>query len=321
MKRHSVFVVPLCSTLFLFGAGSACARDLVVGADQELVITQAQTSMALERLVLGDRASIRFAEGVSFWDLSARSASIGDGVRIMAAGAEGREGSPGAAPPPAETCQDGAPGQRGSDGGDGRNGVNIALQLVVADLGSLIIDTGGGAGAAGGGGGDGQPAGAANGCEPPRGGEGGTGGRGGRGGDGGNVSLRLGLDNNAGTGLPALLERIEFRVAGGAGGAGGAAGKGGSGSEGHYVKRKTLSGNQAWQPGGAAGRDGATGEPGRPGVDGRVMVSHWLLQEAGSPTAVTVPAAKAGAPDYREEIDQLKAQLLQLQKRVEALEQ
>ncbi len=311
---------------FLFGPGlllllvpGALARDLVVEPDQTLMVTPDQASLNLERLVLGDNATIRFADGVSYWDVSARDASIGENVRIDAAGFPGQAGALGGSLTASEKCQDGAAGEAGGDGADGGAGVNLAMQLVVFKLGSLVIDTRGGPGGPGGFGGEGQAAGATGTCEPPAGGAGGDGGRGGRGGDGGNINLRLGAGDSGENSVSALIRRIDFRVEGGEAGPGGKPGKGGAGSEGQFVKRKTLAGNQGWQAGGARGRSGAAGAEGLPGVDGRVMVSEIPFQIVGQDQPD--PESESSGTGRQDEIDQLKRQLQELQKRLEALEQ
>lgn len=298
-------------------------RDLEVGPGETLTVTREMATLRLENLFFGDHSTIRFAPALSYWNLTADSARIGEGVRIDARGQAGATGQDGTDSAPADECAEGVAGQPGTDGQPGGKGVNLELKLNVSALGSLEIDTRGGAGGNGGVGGQGQTAGRAGNCEPPAGGAGGDGGRGGRGGDGGNISLGLGIDSGTlpgqDTGIAELVQRIEFRTEAGAGGRGGEPGKGGAGAKGKYVKRKTLAGNVGWMPGGSSGQQGVSGADGSSGTDGRVIVSELPVR---SPSREEQSGAgqPSGNSDRDTEIEALKTQLRLLQQRLEALE-
>jgi hypothetical protein len=192
-------------------------------------------------------------------------------------------GVTGKPPTPAQARND-PPTQRGSDGTAGTNGqvgapgvgLKLTVEKLVADDGSLWVDTDGGPGAPGGPGGDGaKGAGpATSGVHCYDGGAGGNGGHGGNGGKGGNTSrviLKIGdqvIPPNRTNGFAPSARPSAANIPGavvvagspGAGGLGNVGGNGGPGGEGrscHFPASDAHPG-----PGGHRGADGSQGPPG-----------------------------------------------------------
>lgn len=256
---------------------AAISADLRVKAGETYIVSSDQSRIDLDHLHLEDGASIKFAPGVSRWWLRARHADIGKGVLIDGAGDPGENGTPGVSRDgQAEPCEDGVAGEPGEPGGKGGSGVAITLDLKLARFGSLTIDTQGGEGGSGGKGGRGQQAGDVDKCNQTRGGPGGSGGDGGDGGNGGNVRFRYGYLTESLAQQP-IDKNLILLNSGGIGAVGAEGGAGGAASEGHYINKKTLSGNRKWVPGGKPGPSGPSGSRGRSGLDGQLLVEEELV--------------------------------------------
>ena len=301
----------------LLVAALSQATDLVVPAGETYTITESQRELKLKKLVLGDKATINFASGVGYWDVSAEQVEIGRDVVINGRGAAGAAGQAGSdSEGRAAECKAGARGGDGAVGAAGANGVDMQLQLHVVQLGSLNIYADGGAGGAGGAGGKGQQGGPAGNCDPTTGGEGGAGAAGGQGGNGGKVMVSL--TSNSG-GLLALSHRIDAFAEAGRGAAGGEGGAGGKGSEGKYINQKTLTGDKKWVAGGKEGKAGAAGAKGSDGQSGRVFIGGGdLLGASKAPAKVETMISPTQAS--QDELGQLKQRLEALERRVQALE-
>lgn len=312
--RHSLLIA--AASLLLVSLPCAAASK-VVGKGETWTVTAADAQSTLDSLTLGDGATIRFAGDMKYWDLRVKSAVIGQDVKIDARGTAGPDGKAGASiTEEASGCAAGDGGGDSGSGGDGGYGVNLDLQLGVVSLGSLDILADGGEGGKGGTGGKGQDAGSASSCSATRGGRGGNGGAGGDGGNGGNISLTHW--NASGTDIGNINHRINVSVEGGQAGKGGDGGEGGKGSPGHYINKRSLSGNQTWQAGGKNGETGAGGVPGQAGKPGRSMVTERTGGYS-APPSVT-PVASQQDKTQSAEIDLLKQQLQEMQKRLDSIE-
>jgi hypothetical protein len=308
------------------------AEDLIIGKGEEYLVTTDKMNQAVDKLVIGDNATVKFADGVDHWELLAKDATIGYGVVIDGSGRPGTQGEMGESyDKQAKSCRAGKSGKGGEAGGNGYQGIDIYLGLDARKIGKMKVLADGGDGGAGGAGGAGQDAGNIVNCPPSRGGNGGAGGPGGDGGRGGNVVVSVNpLETEFEAG--ALTAGIRVSVKPGAGGKGGESGPGGAGSEGTYVNQKTLSGSKKWVGGGPRGRFGSPGEDGEEGSYGQVFVGGKFT---GFPEVSTHTDGFEGFEKYRsavdpevlrerekaqEEIDLLKEQLKQLQERMEKLE-
>ncbi|MFA5631122.1 MAG: hypothetical protein WC997_06405 [Porticoccaceae bacterium] len=322
----------LAAVLLAAASFQVFSSELIIGKGEEFVVKPDQMSMAVDKLVVGDNATIRFAEGVDHWELLAKDATIGRGVIIDGSGRRGADGAPGKLTEQSATvCRSGKSGDSGEAGENGSPGVDIYLGLDARKIGKLQVIADGGTGGAGGSGGRGQDAGRMLNCPAARGGNGGIGGPGGDGGRGGNVVISVSsLDPKVEVG--ALTAGVRVSVKPGVAGKGGEGGDGGVGSEGQYVSQKTLTGSRKWVSGGPGGRFGAKGEDGQEGDYGRVFVGG---QFEGFPPASTQGDGYDGFDKYRtagepsdadgdktaaEEIQLLREQLRVLQERVESLE-
>lgn len=291
------------------------AADLTIAAGSTYTVTPEQAELRLDRLEIGDGATVRFADGVTRWRVEAARAAIGSGVVIDG---RGRAGGPGGAGSDrggrADRCAAGASGGAGGNGSAGSDGVAVALRLGIERLGGLQVLADGGNGGAGGRGGAGQPAGETGNCTPPDGGAGGSGGAGGGGGNGGAISIAY--HGVGGVDLFALGDRIKASSAAGKGGDGGAGGKGGKGAEGGYELTGSPMGRR-YKEGGATGRTGAAGSSGGSGGSGQLSVQEIAVGPA--PVATVIPAA---APALSKPVDtqQLLQRIEALETRVRALE-
>lgn len=300
------------------------ANDLIIPAGETYTITAEQRDLRLNKLVMGDKSIIKFAEGVTYWDVTADQVEIGRDVLI-----DGNGTAASTAPQASDMvgraaeCKKGQRGIAGAAGNHGANGVDMEIRLQVVKLGSLTIAADGGAGASGGAGGKGQQGGAAGNCDPTAGGEGGAGGKGGQGGNGGKVMVSL--SSLGGEGLLALSHRIEAHADAGKGATGGMGGAGGEGSEGKYINQKTLTGDRKWVSGGKMGENGPEGEKGRDGQTGRVFIGGgdlWVASPKATdkkPPGTTVAAPVAVSP-AKDELSAMAERINALEKRLEALE-
>jgi len=313
----------LLSSLLFFTAMSSLvyADDLIVGNGETYLIKENQRELHLKKLILGDKAVIQFADGVTYWDVSADEVEIGNEVVIDGRGKEGATGVATLAfPGRAEDCKNGAPGANGSIGVSGANGVDIQMRLTVSKLGSMKINVGGGKGGIGGNGIQGQQGGLAKNCDSTQGGNGGNGGRGGNGGNGGKLIVSLNSRTSTQS-LMAISHLIEASAEGGRGATGGNPGEGGEGSEGKFINQKTLTGDKKWISGGKKGDKGVEGEKGNDGHEGRVFIGGGELNvtpiQQESVHAITKSPMLS---DENKDLQELKAQIQSLEKRVEQLE-
>ncbi|WP_159931145.1 hypothetical protein [Oceanicoccus sp. KOV_DT_Chl] len=215
------------------------ADSLTIPAGETYTIGIEQQRLSLRQLSIGDGAKIIFADGVSQWQVRAEQANIGSQVYIDGSGklgAAGKNGNNGAA---VSDCSSGNAGEAGSAGSKGGKGVSIRLQLGLAALGDLQINSSGGAGGSGGDGGNGSAANSQEqGCKgAAAGGDAGAGGAGGHGGNAGDITViywpaKSGLD------VSRVINLVQAQAEPGIAGAGGGAGSPGAGSEGRYIKKK-----------------------------------------------------------------------------------
>jgi hypothetical protein len=297
---------------------SVQAVELVIPAGETYIVTEAQRELRLKKWVMGDKAVIKFAPGVTYWDVTAEHVEIGRDVTIDGRGADGLVATSAATlADRAGECKKGQRGNPGAEGVRGGNGVDMELRLHIIKLGSLVITADGGNGGVGGNGGKGQKGGLTGNCDPTAGGEGGLGGKGAEGGNGGKVMVSL--SSAGGEGLLALSHRIEARADAGKGAVGGKGGEGGEGSEGKYINQKTLTGDKKWVSGGKTGEIGPEGEKGRDGQSGRVFIGGGDLLVASKPAdkKATVASLPASAKD---ELSVMAERIDALEKRLEALE-
>ncbi|MAT50883.1 MAG: hypothetical protein CMK32_06845 [Porticoccaceae bacterium] len=327
MKKTTV---GLAISLMLSVASLAVfAEDLVIDSGETFIVDEKSTNLSVDKLVIGDKAVIRFAPGVTHWELLAKDATIGYGVVIDGRGSDGADGAAGTSyDEAADACRSGKSGSGGDAGEPGARGIDIYLGMDVRKIGGLEVISDGGDGGAGGQGGQGQQAGKILNCNPAKGGNGGSGGQGGDGGDGGNVVVSLNPLNEK-TGLGALTAAVRVSVKPGKAGSGGLGGVGGEGSEGEYVRAKTLTGSSKWVAGGRRGRNGAPGEQGQEGRYGQIFVGGQFTgfqqnNQAGGYGPFNdyrpAPAASSESDASEEEIRLLKEQLRVLQERMDSLE-
>lgn len=318
--KFAIALITATFSLTAFAAGSLTIKEgevYTVGPDQQ--------RMTLDSLKIGDGARVRFAEGVSQWQLRVQQAAIGNGVIVEASGADGASGEPGKGfERGAGGCVSGKAGGHGSDGGRGGDAVSLRMQMGLLSLGSLKIVSNGGDGGNGGSGGNGQDAGEfTKTCQsPPTGGDAGRGGNGGSGGHAGDVTVMYwpATEAMAGVDVPAL---IQVEAEPGRAGAAGSAGKPGAGSEGRYVKKRTLTGDRAWVSGGDKGAKADPGVSGESGMRSRVLVEQALVAAQPMPVApAPAPAPASSEPEQdQQEIRELKDTLKALMRRLDELEQ
>ena len=247
------------------------ADELIVLQGEVYTVSVEGRVIEVDRLIMQDGAVMELAEDVSRLEIRAQEATIGAGVTIRgrgAAGVGGEDGVTGAGAGP--LCSQGHTGGRGGDGLVGANGRAVDIVMGVVDIGSLVIEVGGGPGGDGGMGGVGG-VGSRGSCQvrlrPPcgcgggRGGTGGAGGSAGSGGDGGSVSIQYWpLSDDA---------RVEViaNVEGGEPGRLGQPGGGGSGgSPFRCTNGCAIFGTT--KPGGSRGTRGAPGGEGGAGSRG-----------------------------------------------------
>jgi hypothetical protein len=293
------------------------AKELVISANSNYTVTADMAELELEKLIIGDKATIYFEKDMLYWDVEADYVEIGSGVVIDGSGALGGEGQPGEEyDKKASSCRKGAAGRTGESGENGHNGLDMHLRLKIAKIGSMKIISDGGIGGQGGQGGLGQNGVKSSTCKPTSGGNGGKGGNGGNGGDGGNIVVSL-ISLDPETSALAFSHRVRVSSDPGKGGPGGVGGLGGEGSAGKFVKRKTLSGDSRWQEGGRPGRTGVDGDPGERGDNGRVFVGGGDDQSFGHTGDLPYKSARQ---KKEVEITDLKEQLEDIMERMDTLE-
>ena len=296
----------IAAALALLGAGACCAADLTIAAGQVYTVAPPQSDLRLEHLSIGDGAQIRFAEGVNRWRVDARHVSIGNNVVIDGRGAAGAPGSAGVgATGRAKDCATGGDGGAGGAGGRGGDGVALVFWWGIDALGSMKLQTDGGAGAAGGNGGNGQDGGRANMCPGGNGGSGGQGGVGGAGGRGGDISFHY---FDAGSGRADPRDKLVVSNAGGRAAAGGAGGAGGAAAEGRF--QRTPNGDR-WFRAGEPGAPGTVGGNGVNGASGLIEIQAVAVNsnpawaaEAGS----NAPADRGTVVSLQQQVQALQAQ-------------
>ncbi|MVF12381.1 hypothetical protein FT643_09525 [Ketobacter sp. MCCC 1A13808] len=292
----------------------AHAEDqLHVTANQDYTLPSGTQELMLKQLILDDGATLRVPAGMERLQISAEKARIGKQVKIIASGANGKAGADGKNQGgQAATCAEGAQGGDGQPGAAGADGAAITLLLSIEQLGSLQVDTRGGAGGNGGNGGSGQQAGAFDVCSAPDGGAGGAAGNGGRGGNGGDVRIYYNLLPSSGL-SGSISQRIEVDAAAGNGAAPGQPGKGGEGSDGKYINMRTLSGNKKWKAGGDEGKEGASGQPGAAGSKGAVdILKGGFVAGAVTQTRPVPPKPDQSLDDLRRAVQSQSEQLEQV---------
>ncbi|HCS26123.1 MAG TPA: hypothetical protein DIW43_01635 [Spongiibacteraceae bacterium] len=319
--KHKIISLLLLSLVVARGLS---AQELRVAPGETLLITPAQQILQLDSLELGDGAQVKFAPGVTRWQVTSAQVVVGNEVVIDGRGASGLAGRPGAdAGAMAKECEDGAAGGAGEEGLPGSRGVDISLSWGIAQLGSLRIISDGGAGGRGGDGGAGQRGGDINKCRGGQGGAGGKGGVGGKGGDAGEIALVY-WPVGSKVDMTAIARRVSASAAGGAPGAGGAGGDGGAAVEGRYMKG-SFAGNKKWLAGGDPGAGGNAGEAGQPGraESPRLQQDFAKAGRSGNGAArASLPAAGNKATvALSQRVQQLEAQLELLEDRLSTLEQ
>lgn len=311
--------------LAAFSVTASAAGTLTIKEGETFTVGQEQQRMMLDSLTIGDGARVRFAPGVTSWQLRAQTAAIGNGVVIEAAGSDGSDGADGKGyERGAKNCEDGVAGEDATGGSDGADGVSLRLQLGLTRFGSMKIGSSGGDGGNGGDGGKGQDAGEfSKACQnPPVGGDAGKGGNGGNGGNGGDVTVIYWPASEAVAGMD-VVARIQVDAEAGHGGAAGAAGKAGAGSEGRYVKKRTLTSDRAFIGGGEKGAKADPGTSGASGLDGKVLVEQALVTApapVATPSATPPAATESDTPASQQEIKELKQTLKALMQRLDELE-
>ncbi len=307
--------------------------ELIIGQGETYLVTQSQSVLKLQKLSIGDNATIRFSEDLDHWFVEALETQIGDNVTIDGVGSSGVNGEDGAEwTTEALNCGVGRPGAKGGSGTHGENGIRIQMRLGLTKFGALAIDTSGGHGGKGGHGASGQNAGQEANCDQADGGDGGQGGNGGNGGDAGSVRVSL-WDASTSTKIAhESLANITVTANAGEAGQAGEGGAQGQGSEGRYVNRRSLSGNKRWSPGGKNGVQGIQGKPGEDANAGRVEIEELFL---GSTSLAPAPTMAQENPEQERpskqgsstnsdtesaEIAAMKKQIEALQKRLDEME-
>lgn len=309
----------LCAFTLLTGVQAVAASQWSVPAGETVRISAGQASMMLDRLEIGDGATVIVDPALGQWHVVAARVRIGKGVSILASGKPGAPGQNGQSAPAADTCADGGSGGAGGAGSAGTPGARLVFDWAIESLaGDVRIDVSGGAGGGGGAGGAGADGGRLTACDDTAGGDGGAGGQGGDGGEAGRLHLTL---RSLGTEpVPFLRDHFQVLAEGGKPGTGGAAGAAGKGSEGHYVTRKTLAGDRRWIAGGDAGKQGAAGADGVTGRVGLVEIVDAAAARMSAVAPVAATAVTSGAGSLESQLQALRADIARLSARVEALE-
>jgi hypothetical protein len=215
--------------------------------------------LVVDSLVMMDSSWIKLNRLKAENFIRTKVAIFGKHCRIVGTGVFGKKGTDGTAGlTPIGPCRDGVAGGNGFRGLSGGSGINLFLYIDKIHLqDKLIIDLSGGNGGDGGNGGEGG--GGGPGTYHCNGGDGGNGGNGGSGGDGGpgGVLTLGGRDEVITKSLMGNL--LVVKNNGGSFGYGGISGTGGPAGLGPNRKN------------GIAGKKGAEGLYGRPGISGTVL--------------------------------------------------
>ena len=235
------------------------AQEINVGAGETMTLAETRyLSWYLDRLVMGDGATLQLGPETKAFLLRAHIAEIGDGARIVGTGSLGSTGEQGADKSGGERER----GEDGKPGGIGGTGPTITLVFQdQATVQNLTVAASGGQGGTGGLGGVGSPShiGQCEGRGAINSGDAGNGGPGGRGGRGGTVLVLL---PESARDQPGSDRTINAIADGGPGGAGGGARRARPGAP--EVGCLHIFGRPTYVRGGAA--PGATGQSG-PGGD------------------------------------------------------
>ena len=253
--------------LLLVSLSSAAQQnEFIVPAGAQKVLTPSDRILSLNKLSLGDNATIIIPPEMNGWSVTARDVSIGNNVKIISnanIGIRGPHGSSGAS---GADCRSGWAGVAGRNGGSGMPGKNVSLNLKIRSIGSLLIQVNGTNGGDGGNGGNGGKGGNSTcSCNAGNGGNAGSGGNGGNGGIGGVVSIVYSKTGKV------SVSNSNFLVqnSGGRGGVGGGGGIGGQGGAGGGCTDPKAA---ARKPG-LAGANGARGSDGVAGRNGSVTIT------------------------------------------------
>ncbi|CAM3765551.1 hypothetical protein POKO110462_18845 [Pontibacter korlensis] len=122
---HSLLCGAILSLLFQTNTSAQQLSKLEVGQKETYVV--AGNVLQVDTLILHDKATLKFPSGQQS-SLKVAHAVIGQQCTITAAG------------------QDGSPGRLNNNGGDGQDAGHLHLEMHLAKLGSLTIDTRGGKG-------------------------------------------------------------------------------------------------------------------------------------------------------------------------------
>lgn len=304
----------------IFSPLNFASQKLIIPENADYTVSADQQFLNLALLRIGDNATIKLATDVKAWQLAAEQAYIGNNVRIYASGADGAAAvSAVAAIPRAEDCQNGRSAKAGAAGEQGEDGRRVVLQLGLQSLGSLHVLADGGDGGNGGNGGHGQDAGVATGCaDTTAGGNAGQGGSAGRGGDGGDVNVIIWPSNNT-LEMNTAIQKITASTQPGSAGQPGKAGQPGAGSEGRYIKKRTLTGNRAWEAGGKAGERAGDGKSAEAGREGRFLLEPRMPQGIAQ-VMKSQPKPSNASLGKDEELAEIKQALEALMLRIKALE-
>ena len=256
------------------------AAELRVRSGETLIIDSDQLSIRVENWVMEDNSTIRIPSNVCdgercAWSITAETARIGSGVRILGSGDQGSNGeSPRDRGASARgRCKSGGKGKDGSDGLQGDSGVDVDITTGLLSFGDLLFDVGGGDGgngATGGNGGNGSRGSCSNLCKGGRGGDGGSGGQAGAGGDGGDITFSYWIVSVGPVTEPVAGQNLRTITEGGSPGGPGASGDRGAGGAGTgdcgiwpYFRRG----------GGRSGKQGAQGASAHGGANGNISIT------------------------------------------------
>ena len=142
--------IALALVALMVGFSAQAANVLHVKAGQTETLEAGRHEWVLDELVLEDGATLVIPAATRQVQIDAIRTVIGKGAKILAGGSAGVAGAAGAnVDGQAEKCTEGKAGAHGAYGGNGSDGVSLNLTLRVASLGSLAIETQGGAGGEG----------------------------------------------------------------------------------------------------------------------------------------------------------------------------
>ena len=274
-RRHAAVCVGMMLALVAEAAAQSTttvAQEVRVAGGETMLLPASQhLSWYLEKLVMGDGATLQLAPETKVFFLRVHDAEIGDGARIVGVGSVGRTGEEGENQSGGERMR----GGNGGSGGTGGDGPTIALVIQDrARLGTLTVTATGGKGGTGGIGGVGSPShrGICAGRGAIDSGDAGDGGPGGPGGRGGTVLVLLPESAREQTGRDRTINAI---AEGGRGGDGG----GRRGARPGAAPHDCLIGGRGGSNAGARGGPGAPGDgPGPSGMTEIRFVDFGALE-------------------------------------------